>query len=126
MTEMVIAFHGMPQVLSFNAKAELVKEELNGRPINRISGDLAESFDNVQIGPDAWAVEQTNDQAPYAERVMVYVSRARIQKTVMEALKERMFPFYGKAIVGEFQNMVDTIDQGRPYRWNPKTFENRI
>lgn len=124
--QMVKAFTFMPQVLAMSGHEELISEELNGNPINRITGNLANSFDVERIGQDSWALKQVTAQAPYAPRVMVTVSERRAGKPAMRLMTERMLPRWTAAVVGEFDKIASTIEGGGDYRWNPRTFENRI
>lgn len=119
---MVSGFNDMPRILAMDLHDSLIDEELNGRPINRISGNLANSFGIMQLSADKWALKQVSTQAPYAQRVMVDVSKKRIKMAALTHLRKRRYPVYGKAIDAEFKRMVSDANTGRLYVWNKKRF----
>jgi len=127
------AFVNMPHVLVMDLLKELISEELNSRPVNKISGDLAGSFDKLQLGADKWAVSKIKPQAPYAQRVMVDIplyTRGRLNrelggKPVLVFLRDRRYPIYNKAIIAEFISMVKKANT-TSYKWNPQTFDARL
>jgi len=119
------AFIGMPHVLAMDLHLELTADELNGNPINRITGNLANSFDIMQMGKGKWALLQVNTQAPYAQRVMVNVAIKRTGRPALTKLRDRRYPIYNKAIIAEFISMVRKANTSS-YKWNPQTFEARL
>ena len=119
---MVKAFRIIPELMANDLHTEIQTKELDGEPINRITGQLINSMDVIKLSADAWALSQNKAQAPYAPRVMVFVAKARAGKPALTLLKERRFPVYQKAIVREFTKMVKDANAGRVYKLNKKNF----
>lgn len=124
--EMQRAFETMPRALANSAHGELTSTELNGRPINRISGNLANSWGVVNLRRGVAALKQVSTQAPYAPRVMVPVAIARMGKPALTLLMDRMKPRFDKAIFAEFKRIEGTINRGGAYKFDPAKFEASI
>lgn len=123
---MLQAFEKMPRAMANVAHSELTSVELNGQPINRITGNLANSWGVAQVGYAMFALKQTSTQAPYAPRVMVPVSIARAGKPALSLLFDRLKPRFDAAILKEFQRIERVINAGGNYRFDPAKFEASI
>lgn len=125
LAEMVKAFHEMPKAMANVALLELTTVELDGNPINWVSGNLNGSF-GIEHRRDMAIVKQVSAQAPYAPRVMGPVSIARRGKPALELLMDRLTPRIEAAIVKEFKTIESTINAGGNYKFNVGQFEAMI
>jgi len=123
--EMLKGFRKMPNAMAFAANRELTTYELEGHPINVVTGALKGSW-GVVSRRDAAILKQVSAAAPYAPRVMGPVSIARAGKPALELLMDRMTPRFERAIVAEFRNIQQAINAGGNYKFDAAAFEAMI
>lgn len=116
--QLAIGLELMPRDAAIAAVQELVSRELNFNPVGRISGNLARSFGFVQLAPGTWAVQQTQQIAPYAQEVAQRIAR-RFGANYVELADDRTRDAIIAAIDEEFARAVDRINAGRPYTYKP-------
>jgi hypothetical protein len=124
--QMVKAFEYMPKAMAVSALSHLQEYNLEGNPINRITGDLKRSWHLDPLARGVWGIFQSGYQAPYAEDVMVRVSIKRTGKTTLELMKEQTDPVFLRGIVDEFGLIFNTIERGGDYKWSERRFGKSI
>jgi len=117
-----------PRDMAFKVAGELKNHELNfGNPseigvvaskIGRVSGNLARSFDAVEINDHTWAVQQTQSIAPYAEKMARY-SMWKFQIDYMDSVSYRLEQFLLTEAIDEFEYAMKLIAADRPFTYHP-------
>jgi hypothetical protein len=115
-----------PRDMAVHVTKQLKENELNFggtepnvvTKIGRISGRLAGSFNQVQIDPHTWGVEQTTAQAPYAGDVAVYSMR-RWGMTYLDSVRRRTHDFLLKEAIEEFEYAWKLIAAGKSFTYHP-------
>ena len=122
---MLKGFKRMPNAMAMATHYELTSHELDGHPINVVTGNLKNSW-GVVTRRDAAILKQVSTQAPYAPRVMVPVSIARAGKPALQLVMDRMQPRFEREIVREFQHIQRTINNGGNYKFDAAAFERGL
>lgn len=116
--QLAIGLESMPRDAAIAAVQELISRELNFNPVGRISGNLARSFGFTQLGAGTWAVQQTQQIAPYAQEVAQRIAR-KFGANYVELADDRTRDAILAAIDEEFARAIDRINAGRPYVYRP-------
>lgn len=124
--QMLKAFHQMPQAMANVALQDLQTDRLNFNPIGIVTGNLVNSWGTVRMSDGSVVLKQVKSQAPYAPKVMTYVSIARVGKPVLELVMDDIEPGIERAVKKEFQRIESTIAAGKAYKFNPAAFEAMI
>jgi len=86
--------------------------------IGRISGNLARSFDVVQVDEFTYGVQQNQSIAPYAGDVEVYAMR-RFGMTSTDSVRRRTHDYLLKEALDEFEYAMKLIAANRPFTYHP-------
>lgn len=86
--------------------------------IGRRSGNLARSFDAVQIDEFTYGVQQTQAIAPYAGDVAVYSMR-RFGMTYLDSVRRRTTDFLLNGAIDEFNYAFRLIAADRVFTYHP-------
>lgn len=116
----------IPRDMAVKVAGELKENELNfggtapdvAVSIGRRSGNLARSFDSVQIDAQTYGVQQTQAIAPYAGDVAVYSMR-RFGMTYIDSVRRRTTDYLLKEALDEWEYAWKLIVANRPFTYHP-------
>lgn len=115
-----------PRDMAVKVTGEMKENELNfggtapdvAVAIGRRSGNLARSFDAVQIDDHTYGVQQTQAIAPYAGDVAVYSMR-RFGMTYLDSVRRRTTDYLLKEALDEFEYAMKLIAANQPFTYHP-------